>query len=47
MNRYIEKNGKTVEICEGEENAYRAADAWQEMYPDADIRIVVEDDSVR
>ena len=44
MNYYIEKNGKTVDMCGSEEAAWKTADAWQEMYPDADIRVLTEVD---
>lgn len=42
MNYYIEKNGTTVDMKDSEDAAHRAADSWQEMYPDATITILLE-----
>ncbi len=42
MNYYVEKNGKTVAITDSEEAACRTAEAWEEMYPDATITIILE-----
>ena len=42
MNYYIEKDGITVEITDSEDRAYDLADAWEKLYPGADIRILVE-----
>lgn len=42
MNYYIKRDDIAVETTDSEERAYRIADSWQEIYPDADIRILVE-----
>ena len=42
MNYYIEKDGVTAEMTDSEDSAFRLADAWEEMYPDSTISILLE-----